>query len=86
MDQVMQTLNKAYGNKVIDYQVVGFKDNSATFSSIKTWTKPMWIFHLLRFIAIHLDRCANQVRKLIYKYTKENVELNFKDKNEPKKN
>ena len=80
MDQIMQTLNKAYDNKVIDYQVVGFKDNNATFSSIKTWTKPMWIFHLFRFIAIHLDRSADKVRKLIYKYTKENVDLEFKTK------
>lgn len=79
MDQIMKTLNQSYGNKVIDYQVVGFKDNNATFSSIKTWTKPMWIFHILIFIAIHLDRSANKVRNLIYKYTKENVNLNVKN-------
>jgi len=78
MDQIMQTLNKAYGNKVIDYELAGVRDSNATFYSIKTWTKPMWLFHLLRYIAIYLDRSANKVRDLIYKYTKENVDFDLK--------
>lgn len=81
-DKMMQTLNKCYGNKVVSYQVTGSKDNIIFFSSIKTWTKPMWIFHTLRFISIHLDKSADKVRELIYKYTKENVNLEFKSKDE----
>lgn len=78
----MQTLNKIYGNKVINYQLIDFKGKDAIFSSIKTWTKPMWIFHTLRFISIHLDKSANKVRELIYKYEKENVDLKINTKDE----
>lgn len=48
--------------------------NTYYLVSHKVWTKPMFTFHLLRHMAIRLDRAANAIRSIIRKYEKEEVE------------
>lgn len=75
----MDSLNKEYGGKVIRYEMIEWRKGNPYFTSIETWTLPMFLFHLLRHVAIILDKIANAIRRLIYRYTKENISLdNFK--------
>lgn len=39
----------------------------------KYFTKPMWIYHVLIFLATRLDRLSDKMRKIINKYTQEAV-------------
>lgn len=49
MDQILNNLNKTYKGKVWDYELVYGNCENLIFRSIKTFTKPMILFHILRY-------------------------------------
>lgn len=75
-DEFFEKINKSYGGKVIHYEKMGMVGDELFLSSVKTFTLPMWIFHLLRKTALFLNRLADKLRTVIRRFTKENIKSN----------
>ena len=81
-DDLLIALQKKYG-RVIRYEsIYTGKEGTYYFFNLEIFTKPMFVFHILRHIAISLDKMANFTRKIIRNNTikKENLEFHFKEK------
>jgi|SRR3990172_1019485 len=67
---ILKALSKAHGRNVIYFTRLGEDGGSKIYySDIEIFNGPMWLFHLLRKIAIGFDKMAGLIRKIIGKLT-----------------
>jgi hypothetical protein len=67
---------------IIYYEMVNSMDRKYKYiTKLEIFHGPMWIFHLLRRIALLIDKIADSIRKLIFKMTEiDNMEDKFRFK------
>ena len=79
-DLTLEALQKLYGN-VIHYESFPANNkNEVYFFNVEIFKRPLFVFHVLRKIAIFFDRLANRIRNIIYINTVVKERLKFKTK------
>lgn len=76
-DQLLKALQKKYG-RVTYYESSQFGDSEYYFWNVEVFRYPLFVFHLLRKLAIFFDHLADFIRELIRKNTDTKEQLRFK--------
>lgn len=82
-DKLLEALQIRHGN-VIHYESYPDSPDGINyfFFNVDIFTKPMFVFHILRKLAIFFDRMAIYTRSIIHKNTERKDELRFQYKGE----
>lgn len=79
-DLTLESLQKLYGNVMHYESLPSMNPNEVYFFNVEIFKRPMFVFHILRKLAIFFDRVANRIRNIIYINTVVKERLKFRTK------
>jgi hypothetical protein len=69
-ESILKMLSKQYKGNVVFYERLGNNGLSVYYSRVEIFNGPLFVFHLLRRLAIFLDQSADFIRTIIRKMTR----------------